>query len=112
MNTAEQVSCLLANVRDWLVGSLDKKAMGLQVAAGIAGATLRFFPENLEDGQYQTALTRLEEAFPEQRAAIHAASLSCKLDQARSELDREVLSLIAAGDLDAAVQKINQIDLT
>ena len=112
MNPSEQIDCLLAKIRDWLVDSLDEKVIGLQTASEIAKATLQFFPVDLDPEKYQMAVLQLEQKFPKQYAVIHAASLSCKLDHARAVLDREVLGLIAAGDLDAALLKINKFDLT
>jgi hypothetical protein len=112
MNPSEQIDCLLAKIRDWLVDCLDEKILDMKVASEIAKATLILFPENMDPGKYQEAVSQLEQMFPKQYAAIHAASLSCKLDHARVVLDREVLGLIAAGDLDAALVKVNQFDLT
>ena len=55
--------------------------------------------------------SQLKQKYSQQYAAIHAAELSCVLDQARISIDQEVLSLIASSNLDAALAKINQFQL-
>lgn len=109
MNISEEIACLRAKIRNFLVSSLENGQITMDDAKNIAKFTAENVTPKLSSPEQITqTLMVMEKQFPNQYAQIKAVYLSCELDQARQVVDNEVLKLISTGDLDTALDVVNK----
>lgn len=102
---------LRAKIRDYLVTHLDEGALALNEASRLAQSALTLLPDGLSREQLAEAIKQLETKFPNHYSLIHSAKLEYELDDARNTVNQDVLSDIASGNLDSALDRVNKLDL-
>jgi hypothetical protein len=110
-NLQVELKCLRTHIVDFLVYQLKHDVITEKRAAQLARAVLDQLTDSLSHEQILQVISRLEKQFPEELKNLQSSHAACDTDQARLAIDNQVLKQIDTGNIDAALQTLNQYQI-
>lgn len=107
-STHQELYCLRTHIVDFLVYRLENDLITEKRASQLARSTLNKLTDNLTHEQIHQVLSQLEQDFPDELKDLEATLATCETEEARKAVDNQILGKIVTGDIDEALNLLNQ----